>query len=146
MATLAFVPQVSAQRDTLPEWRSLRFEEVRMRVGPSQDYPIEWVYKRQGLPVKVIRKREAWSLVVDHEGTQGWIADSQLSGTRGAMITGEGVTELRAEPSQEAGILWRAEPGVVGKLGPCQMEWCEIDVEGRAGWVVRQRLWGAQNL
>lgn len=139
-------PDARAQGDAMPKWQSLRYEEVRMRVGPSQDYPIEWIYKRQGLPVKVIRKREGWSLVVDHEGTQGWIANSQLSGARGAMVIGEGVTELREEPNTSATIRWKAEPGVVGKLGSCQIEWCEIDVDGRTGWVVRQRLWGAENL
>lgn len=143
---LFFAPNAHAQSDAMPKWQSLRYEEVRMRVGPSQDYPIEWVYKRKGLPVKVIRKREGWSLVIDHEGTQGWIANSQLSRSRGAVIIGDGETELRAEPNTSAQIRWRAEPGVVGVLGSCQMEWCEIDVDGRTGWVVRQRLWGAENL
>ncbi len=143
---IGYSPETHAQSDGMPKWQSLRYEEVRMRVGPSQDYPIEWVYKRQGFPVKVIRKREGWSLVVDHEGAQGWVANSQLSGARGAMVIGEGVTELRAEPSTSATIRWRAEPGVVGKLGTCQIEWCKIDVGGRQGWVVRQRLWGAEDL
>lgn len=139
-----FGPALSAQDSEFPKWQSLRYAEVRMRVGPSQDYPIEWMYKRQGFPVKVIRKREGWSLVVDHEGTQGWIANSQLSKLRGAMVTGEGVTELRAAPSAEGQIRWRAEPGVVGRLGQCQADWCEIDVDGRTGWVLRERLWGTQ--
>ncbi|WP_233998507.1 SH3 domain-containing protein [Erythrobacter sp. YT30] len=133
-----------AQDNDATEWRSLRYEEVRMRVGPSQDYPIDWIYKRKGLPVKVIRKREAWSLVVDHEGTQGWVADSQLSKARGGMVKGEGVTELRAEPNANAQIRWRAEPGVVGKLGACQADWCEMEVDGRTGWVQRGRLWGVE--
>lgn len=140
----ALAMPVTAQNDDATEWRSLRFEEARMRVGPSQDYPIEWLYKRQGFPVKVIRKRESWSLVVDHQGTQGWIADSQLSGSRGAMVIGEGATELRAKPNASAQIRWRAQPGVVGKLGACQPAWCEIDVDGRTGWVLRDRLWGVQ--
>ena len=36
----------------MPYWASLRYGEVRMRVGPSEEYPVEWVYKRKGLPVK----------------------------------------------------------------------------------------------
>jgi SH3-like domain-containing protein len=34
-----------------------------MRVGPSEAYPIEWVYRRQGLPVKVVRVMQGWRLV-----------------------------------------------------------------------------------
>jgi SH3-like domain-containing protein len=37
----------------VPYWAALRAGEVNMRVGPSEDFPIEWVYRRQGLPVKV---------------------------------------------------------------------------------------------
>lgn len=144
LALLILQPSALAQDADAPEWRSLRYDEVRMRVGPSQDYPIDWIYKRKGLPVKVIRKRESWSLVVDHEGTQGWIADSQLSGVRGALVVGEGRLDLRDKPDMTTELRWRAEPGVVGQLGNCQSEWCEIDIDGRTGWVLRDRLWGAE--
>src|SRR3546814_19249230 len=43
-----------AQSREVPYWASLRAEVVNMRVGPSQDYRIEWVYRRQGLPVQAI--------------------------------------------------------------------------------------------
>ncbi len=131
-----------AQQRDVPYWASLRYDEVRMRVGPSQEYPIEWVYKRKGLPVKVIRVREAWRLVEDHEGTRGWIASSQLTPVRGAVIVGEGLAELREEADNASTIRWRAQPGVVGQINICEQGWCEIDVSGRTGWVLQNRLWG----
>ncbi len=133
---------VHAQDRDVPYWASLRFNEVNMRVGPSQDYPIDWVYKRQGYPVQVVRLREGWRLVRDHQGTQGWIAASQLTPTVGAMIVGEGLADLREGPGANTTLRWRAQPGVVGKLLRCAQDACEIDVDGRTGWVRSERLWG----
>jgi len=135
-----------AQDREVPYWASLRYDEVRMRVGPSEEYPIEWVYKRKGLPVKVVRVREGWRFVEDPEGATGWIARSQLDPQRGALVVGKGLADIRAQPAAASALRWRAEPGVVGKLGRCREGWCEIEVAGRGGWVVRERLWGAEGL
>lgn len=132
-----------AQDREVPYWVSLRYDEVRMRVGPSEEYKIDWLYKRKGLPLKVVRLREAWRLVQDHEGEQGWIASSQLTLDRGALVVGEGLADIRALPDATSSLQWRAEPGVVGELIGCRETWCEINVDGRKGWVPADRLWGA---
>lgn len=143
MALMVFVGEAQAQDRDPPYWATMRFNEVNMRVGPSQEYPIEWVYMREGLPVKVIRLREGWRLIQDHEGTQGWVASSQLSPSLGALIIGDTPVELRADASSNSAIRWRAEPGVVGDLMRCRDDFCEIDVAGRSGWVAKDRIWGA---
>lgn len=137
---------LAAQDRALPYWASLRYDEVRMRVGPSEEYPIEWVYKRKGLPVKVVRMREGWRLVEDPEGAQGWIASSQLNPARAVLVTGDGLAEIRAEGASTSALKWRAQPGVVAALLRCREAWCEVDVAGRKGWVARARLWGAETL
>ncbi len=131
-----------AQNREVPYWATLRFNEVNMRVGPSREYKIEWVYKRKGLPVKVVRVRDSWRLVQDHEGTQGWVAASQLDPQLGALIIGDGLADLRAEPGETSALRWRAQPGVVAELMRCRDTYCEIDVDGRNGWVSMDRLWG----
>jgi SH3-like domain-containing protein len=141
----AFAP-LRAQDRTLPYWALLRFEKVNMRVGPSEEYPIAWVYLRKGLPVKVVRIREGWRLVEDHEGTQGWISASQLDLARGGLVTGTDLAEVRAEPSAAAVIKWRLEPGVIAKMKKCRAGWCEVDIDGRKGFVSAGRLWGSQDL
>jgi len=138
--------EAHAQDREVPYWATLRFDQVNMRKGPSQDYPIDWVYKRKGLPVKVVRLREGWRLVQDPEGTQGWIASSQLSASLGALIIGESNAELRAEPAANAPLRWQAEPGVVGEILRCRQNFCEIDVAGRTGWVRADRIWGRGEL
>jgi SH3-like domain-containing protein len=136
------VSPASAQDREMPYWATLRFDKVNLRVGPSREYRIDWVYQRKGLPVKVVRIREGWRLVEDAEGTMGWISESQLSRSRGALIVGEGLADMREGPDPASGLRWRAEPGVVGQLQSCRENWCEIDVAGRTGWVLADRLWG----
>jgi SH3-like domain-containing protein len=133
----------AAQDREVPYWATLRAEEVNMRVGPSEAYPIEWVYRRQGLPVKVVRVMQGWRLVEDPDGERGWIVARLLDPDRGAIVVGDGLAEMRAEPEPSAPVRWRAEPGVVGELGDCDGGWCRLDVGGRTGWVRAERLWGA---
>ncbi len=135
-----------AQNREVPYWASMRFDEVRMRVGPSREYPIEWVYRRKGLPVKVVRLREGWRLIEDHEGTRGWVASSQLTITRHAMVQGEGLAALREADAAGSALRWSAQPGVIGQLIRCGELFCQIDVAGRVGWVAQDRLWGASEL
>lgn len=146
LAVVAFVTAAlpaSAQNREVPYWATLRAEEVNMRVGPSEAYPIEWVYRRQGLPIKVIRLMQGWRLVEDPDGARGWIVARLLDPDRGAIVIGEGLAEIRAEPSAGSALRWRAEPGVVGALGKCEAGWCQLDIDGHKGWVRAERLWGA---
>ena len=132
-----------AQREEVPFWASLDAEKVNMRVGPSRDYRIDWVYRRDGLPVRVVRVSEGWWLVRDADGTQGWMARSLLSKRRSAVVTPGDPAPIRDAPANNAALLWRAEAGVVGRLGECEAGWCAFDIMGRAGWMRADRLWGA---
>lgn len=135
-------PAVAQDRE-VPYWASLRAEEVNLRVGPSERYPIEWVYRRVGLPVKVLRVHEGWRFVRDPDGAQGWIVARLLTPERGAIVTGDGPTEIREDADPASRLMWKVEPGVSGKLGDCRDGWCKFDVTGRRGWVRQDRLWGA---
>ena len=55
---------LSAQDREVPYWAALRYDEVRMRVGPSEEYPIQWVYKRKGLPVTLEIAADAVEAIV----------------------------------------------------------------------------------
>lgn len=143
LALIVTASPAAAQNREVPYWAKLRAEEVNMRVGPSEAYPIEWVYRRQGLPVKVLRVMQGWRLVEDPDGERGWIVARLLHPDRGAIVVGEGLAEMRGAADAGAPLRWRVEPGVVGDLGKCQGAWCELTVAGRKGWVRADRLWGA---
>ncbi len=146
LAATMMIGPLAAQDRALPYWASLRYEKVNMRVGPSAEYPVTWVYQRQGLPVKVVRVREGWRLIEDPEGTQGWIAASQLDPARGGLVIGEGLTDVLAEPNAAGAVKWRAQPGVVTRIKLCRAGWCDVDIAGRKGWIAAERLWGSDPL
>ncbi|MEO6153805.1 MAG: SH3 domain-containing protein [Croceibacterium sp.] len=140
-AMLLAVP-AAAQNREVPYWASLRAGEVNMRVGPSSDFPITWVYQRAHLPVKVVRVNQGWRLVEDPDGTRGWIVARLLKPERTALVIGKGAAEMR-DGAGGGKLLWQAEPGVVGTLGDCSDGWCKLSVGDRAGWVKSERVWGA---
>ena len=145
MTCLALVSgaAATAQDREVPYWATVKTGELNMRVGPGQSYRIDWVFKRRGLPLKVVRVHEGWRRVQDPSGAEGWVSANLLSPDRSAIVQGEGLAAMRDAPADNAVLKWNAEPGVVGKLGECDGGWCEFDVGGRTGWVRETRLWGA---
>lgn len=126
----------------LPYWASLAKSEARMRVGPSSDYPASWIYRRRDLPLKVVEVYTNWRKVEDPDGTQGWMHVRLLKDEPTAMVKG-GIAEMRDRPADGATLLFRLEPGVVGRLSGCADGWCALDVEGKRGYVLARSLWGA---
>jgi len=137
---LAF-PATAAAQDELPYWATLTADKVNMRVGPARDYAIRWVYRRDGLPLKVVRLHEGWRLVEDPDGARGWILARFLSRARGAVVVANDA-KMREKPGGGGKLMWRVEPGVVGRLGDCRDGWCKLDVTGHKGWISRQAIWG----
>jgi SH3-like domain-containing protein len=125
----------------VPRFVSLKSNEVNLRAGPGQRYPIEWVYKRPGYPVEITAESDLWRQIRDIDGTTGWVYHSLLAAKRTALVTG-GVRTLRNEPSEEAEGVALAEPGVMVELRVCEGEWCEVDARGIVGWIKRTELWG----
>ncbi len=113
-----------------------------MRTGPSTEFPVKWVYKRQYLPVKVVAVHEVWRKIEDPDGDQGWMHVRLLSPDRTALVIGSGVGALRDNPEATSRIAWRVEPGVVGRIEECAKGWCRLDVSGRTGYIEAERLWG----
>ncbi|KUR71769.1 hypothetical protein AQZ52_09260 [Novosphingobium fuchskuhlense] len=132
----------AAEDDTLPYWASLKGQPANLRVGPGREYRISWVYVRAPLPVKVLRMIGGWRLIEDIDGTRGWMLAQFLTRGRAATVKG-GIAEIRENADGTGRILWRAEPGVTGKLGDCGPAWCKFDVEGRRGFVAKAAVWGA---
>ena len=139
---LAAVGPAAAQSDVeLPYWASISVDEARMRKGPSPDVPVIWEYRRKDLPVRVVARFETWRKIEDPDGTQGWMAARLLSRTRTAIVIGE-IRPLREDANVSAGVAYRAEPGVVGRITDCKNGWCLFDVKGRKGWVQTDHIWG----
>jgi len=125
-----------------PYWVSLRTQPANLRVGPGREYRISWVFVRDGVPLKVLRMIGGWRLVEEIDGARGWMLAQFLTRTRTVAVKG-GVAEIREKADGTGRLLWRAEPGVTGKLGECGPLWCQVDIGGRQGHVAKAAVWGA---
>lgn len=127
----------------LPRFVSLKSNEVRMRAGPGRRYPIEWVYRRAGLPVQIAEEFDTWRLIRDFEGDEGWVHQSLLSGRRTGLVIA-GKAAIRDDPRAVAEVVAWAEPGVILELHHCAAGWCEVEAGAVIGWMSVEMLWGVE--
>lgn len=134
-----------AQGLPLPRFASLRANEVNMRSGPGVQYPVEWIYQRQNLPVEIIAEHQAWRKIRDWQGAQGWVHQSMIAAKRSMIVVGE-VRTLRRKPDPASPAVARAEAGVIGRLHACPdaIDWCRVEAGGHEGWLRRDEFWGVQ--
>lgn len=134
----------------LPRYASLRSKEVNIHVGPGSDFPIEWKFQRQGMPIEIINEFDTWRQIRDIEGTTGWVHKSLLVGKRHAIIlrTKQPLSQtaqpqaLQQAAKTDAQVVAYLEPGVIAKLKQCKSDWCRLEVKGYEGWIERKNIWG----
>ena len=132
----------SVTGQALPRWAGILYDGVKLRVGPGQRYPVDWIYRRPDQPVRVLREFETWRLIEDHEGVRGWVHQSNLTGRRSFMVPTE--RTLRRTAADDAAAVAVLRPSVVGRVRACagQSVWCEVRVGEHRGWLKRDGLWG----
>lgn len=126
----------------LPHFVSLRADKVNVRAGPGTRYPISWVFRRAGLPLEAIAEFDNWFKVRYADGDVGWVHRRLLSARRTAVISDK-IRILRNAPAADATAVLQAEAGVQGQLLTCQDAWCQMQIGGKKGWLLREALWGA---
>jgi SH3-like domain-containing protein len=138
------LPGSAAENDArakLPRFVSLRSDQVNLRVGPGQTYPVEWLLTRKDMPVEIVKEFQNWRMVRVWQDASGWILDRMVTAERHVIVDGA-VRVIRRRPDAQSKIVARAEPGVIAKLLECQGGWCHIDAGGYQGWLQRGDVWG----
>ena len=127
----------------IPRWASLRSDEVNLRAGPGTRYPVDWVYRRRGLPVQIEREFEVWRLIRDQDGVRGWVHQATLTGRRDFIVEGK-EHALRSAAAETAPPVAMLKPGVIGHIRDCEAgkQWCEMQVGEYRGWLKREDIWG----
>jgi SH3-like domain-containing protein len=137
---------VSAEGTTLPLPRfvSLRADQVNLRTGPGVQFPVEWVYQRQNLPVEIIAEYRTWRKIRDWQSTQGWVHQSMLSGRRSVIVTGKR-RSLRSSADTKSPPVAEIEAGAIAHLDKCPSGggWCFVEAESLKGWLRKVEFWGA---
>ncbi len=128
----------------LPRYASLKSDDVNMRLGPGERYPVIWTYKRRELPVRIEREFDIWRLVRDMDDVRGWVHQATLTGRRTFVITGAADRTVRADASETADAVAVLKPGVVGRIKSCEAgkDWCQVQVADYRGWLPRTDMWG----
>ncbi len=134
----------------IPRFVSLKPSDTPMREGPSKEHRIKWVFKREGLPVEVIGEHEQWRRIRDSESTDGWVYFGRLSNRRTVIVRAPKDTQntsgneqsLFKEEREASAIVARLQPGVIANVEVCTVVWCKVSVEGYAGFLKKDALWG----
>ena len=139
---------------SLPRFASLKSDKVNVRKGPGKEYPIDWVFRRVGLPVEIIKEYEHWRQIRDFQGSVGWVFHALLSGRRTMVVLPWEINknkEAQKQPkmtpiydsaSRSSNVLVKVEPGVIGGVFKCDRKWCNVSVMNYRGWILQKTLWG----
>lgn len=144
---LAGTAQAATEKtaDPIPRFVTLRADVVNLRTGPGSRYPIEFVYHRKGYPVEITAEFDQWRKVRDWQGTEGWVHQRMVTGTRSVVIQGA-QRLLRSDATATASPVAKLDPGVIAHLLECQDAWCRIEItDGGSdvkGWLGRTDIWG----
>ena len=142
-------PAKGASGLPLPRFVSLKARRVNLRIGPSRDYAVNWLYTRSGIPMEIIQEYDHWRRVRDLDGTEGWIHKSLLTGDRTAATAPwkRGISDvfvmMRAKPQKNSRLVAKLEPGVILRIDECNGKWCQGEINGIEGWLAQDEIWGA---
>ena len=145
-------------------WGSLKYSKTYLRTGPSKNNKVMWVYKKKGLPIKLIRTKGDWSEVILPKNQKGWINSSQFSKRRTASIS-DNISEtekvlknhkpLSIKDKNKNPIAY-VHKGVIVKLISCSSDICEVEIEIKKekyffrnsyslkGYIEKNNLWGVE--
>lgn len=129
----------------LPRFVSLKASRTNMRVGPSFDHRISWVFVKSGVPVEVIQEFEVWRLVRDSGDQEGWVHKSLLSSNRVAIVapwSKDVYVDMRKAPLRNAAKTAILQSGVYAEIVNCEDSWCQLEGTNYEGWVQAAELYG----
>ena len=127
----------------MPRFVTLKGNEGNARRGPGLTHRIDWVFTREGMPLKITAEYEHWRRVEDIDGAGGWVHYSLLSGVRSVLVA-QDMAQAFSRPDPQSDVLYQSELGVVGRILECVPDWCRIAIEGEKGWIATSALWGVR--
>lgn len=138
----------------LPRFASTRSEPINIRVGPGTKYEVAWTYLKSGVPVEIVQEFDTWRKIRDVDGSEGWVHQNLLSGTRvgyATPLTANGEAALRSGPSDDATLRARLGAGFKVTIKQCDGDWCEVTATTQdagqrsanySGYLHQAELWG----
>ena len=137
--SILFLEDFSFSQDEY--FKTLRYDKVHLRQGPSKKYPIKIFYKKKFLPVLILDKSDNFRKIKDHENNSGWIHVSQLSKKKAAIVVDE-KSVLFKKPTIYSKPLAILRKGRLAKILKCKEKWCKVNSDKYKGWLKKDSLWG----
>ncbi|MBN44125.1 MAG: hypothetical protein CML94_01225 [Rhodobiaceae bacterium] len=143
-------------------WASLKYNKTYLRTGPSKDNKVIWVYKRKGLPLKILRKKNEWNEVLLPSNQKGWINSSQISEKRNVIIqNNKSFSEIALSKQKQITItdknskpIAHVQDGVIAAFKNCKEDLCKIELKVKkekyffkssyklSGYIKKEYIWG----
>ena len=120
---------------------TLKYNEVKVRQGPSSEYPVKFIYNKKYLPVKVIDSKDNFRKIIDLKNNSGWIHISQLTKKKSA-INIFNLALIFKKPNIYSKPIAKLESGKMVTIKRCKDKWCKISTQNISGWVKKKFLWG----
>ena len=120
---------------------TLKYNEVKVRQGPSSEYPVKFIYNKKYLPVKVIYSKDNFKKIIDLKNNNGWIHISQLTKKKSAINIFD-LALIFKKPNIYSKPIAKLESGKMVTIKRCKDKWCKISTQNISGWVKKKFLWG----
>ncbi len=129
---------LSSEKDN---FLTLKYNRVKVRQGPSFEYPVKFIYKKKYLPIKVIDSKDNFRKITDLKNNNGWIHVSQLTKKKSA-INIHNLSIIFKKPNIYSQPMAKLEKGKVVIVKKCKEDWCKIITNDYKGWIFKNYLWG----
>ncbi|MEO5805539.1 SH3 domain-containing protein [Devosia sp.] len=135
----------------LPRFATTRSTPINVRVGPGTKYEVAWIYLKAGVPVEIVQEFDTWRKIRDIDGSEGWVHQNLLAGTRAGYVAADGDTSLRASESDDSSARAVLGKGFRIQIKECDGVWCEVTAinqpEGErsssySGYLHQGDIWG----
>ena len=120
---------------------SLRSNEVNLRMGPGNEYPVKSVYQVINMPLYVVWEYDNWYKTRDKYGDEGWV-NKNLVSKKKYLIVNNGTQLMYERKNIKSDPIFRVEENVVVKYVKCDEEWCKVEIENETGWMLKNSVWG----
>lgn len=131
----------------VPRFVSLRFNKVNGRAGPSEDYPIKFVYKRQNLPVKINAETQEWRRITDPDGAIVWVHKRNLQSKRTLIIRSSKTAiiniPLYSKPNLQSKIIAQINNGTICEILKSEAGWRKVKIGNYTGWIIANDAWAS---
>lgn len=132
----------------LPRYVSLKSNRVNVRVGPSQDHEVAWVFNSAGPAGGNHRRIRELAPHPRQRGVGG--LGVPFAPVRPPHGAGRTLAERRAEraelllkrPDAQARPVARLQHGALVRIEECDVTWCEVTAQGLKGYIRQSVLWG----